>query len=99
MQPIASRPLSMKMRCASSMSGSTPEIDGAPRHPSAVWKSKRRSYNLKEWPMNESNLPRHIVTRFERRWATRLAEKAATAWKQGKTLRRTNHLVAGTTGT
>jgi hypothetical protein len=49
--------------------------------------------------MNESNLPRQIVTRFERRWATRLAEKAATAWKQGKTLRRTNHLVAGTTGT
>jgi hypothetical protein len=33
--------------------------------------------------MNEQNLPRHILDKMERRWASRIARDAA-AWEGGK---------------
>jgi hypothetical protein len=33
--------------------------------------------------MNEQNLPRHILDKMERRWASRIA-RAAAAWQGGK---------------
>ena len=68
------------------------ELDGGPRNPPGGKPNRRfstsRALQLEEVPMDDIQLPRHVIDRVEHRWANRLKQDAK-AWggERGRSVR------------